>query len=68
LWYFNAADRCNDLYQKVNTLAAALRMSLSLSIMVLMTMSLNDDLPAGLNLSHKKVSSEDYMSSEVHFS
>ena len=65
--YFDAADRCNDLCEKDDTLAAALRMSLSLSIMVLMTMSLNDDLPAGLNLSHKKASSEGWVTIGVHF-
>lgn len=52
--YFDAADRCNDLRRGNSTLAAALRMTFYLSIMVLMTMSLNEDLPAGLNRSHKK--------------
>lgn len=55
--YFDAANRCDDLREECDTLAAALRMSLSLSIMVLMTMSLMDDLAAGLSRSQKKVSS-----------
>jgi hypothetical protein len=55
--YFDAANRCDDLHEEYDTLAAALRMSLSLSIMVLMTMSLIDDLAAGLKRSQKRVSS-----------
>lgn len=65
--YFDAADRCDDLCEEDDTLAAALRMSLSLSIMVLMTMSLNDDLPAGLSRSHRKASSEGWVRRGVHF-
>jgi hypothetical protein len=48
LGQFDAADGCNDLGKTMRTLAAALRMSFSGSIMVLRTMSLKADLLGGV--------------------
>jgi len=47
---FDAADGCNDLNQTKGTLAAALLMTFSGSIMVLRTMSLKADLLGGVML------------------
>lgn len=55
LWYFNAADRCDNLDKEEITLAAALLTIFSLSIMALMTISLTEDLPAGVKRSQRNV-------------
>ena len=48
LGQFDAADGCNDLNKQEGTLAAALRMIFSGSIMVLRTMSLKAALLGGV--------------------
>lgn len=53
LWYFDAADRCNNLDKGSITLAAALLTSLSASIMAVSTISLMEDLLATDTRSHR---------------
>lgn len=51
----DAADGCDYLHGPWRTLAAALRMTFSLSIMVLITISFSEDLLAGVSLSQRKI-------------
>jgi len=53
--YFDAANRCYDLNNYFSTLAAALRITFSLSIMVFSTESFSDALPPTLSRSHKNI-------------
>jgi hypothetical protein len=55
LWYFHAANGCNDLHHKTITLAAALLTIFSGSIMALSTISLIEELAAGLKRSQRNV-------------
>lgn len=51
----DAADGCDYLSGAWGTLAAALRMIFSLSIMVFITISFSEDLLAGVSLSQRKI-------------